>query len=102
MLFQQLNPHSCRTYLVADEEKGLAALVDPVLDHFEEYVALLETKKFKMEYIIDTHTHADHISAAPTLKDLAGCPYVMHENAAAKCVSLRVKDGTNYIWEILS
>jgi len=93
MLFQQLNPHSCRTYLVADEEKGLAALVDPVLDHLEAYVALLEKRKFKLEYVIDTHTHADHISAAPTLKDLEGCPYVMHENAAAKCVSLRVKDG---------
>ncbi|MHC1719737.1 MAG: rhodanese-like domain-containing protein [Clostridiaceae bacterium] len=93
MLFEQLNPHSCRTYLIADEEKGLAALVDPVIDHFGDYTGLLEKRKLKLKYAIDTHTHADHISACPALTELAGCDYVMHENAPAKCVSFRVKDG---------
>jgi rhodanese-related sulfurtransferase len=42
---------------------------------------------------VDTHTHADHLSAAAALTDRTGCAYVMHANAPAPCVSERVSDG---------
>jgi hypothetical protein len=35
MIFEQLNPHACRTYLIGDEKSGEAILVDPVLEHVE-------------------------------------------------------------------
>lgn len=93
MIFQQLNPHSCRTYLFGDEKKRTAILIDPVIDHFRDYLELLGAKGLKLSYVFDTHTHADHISAGSSLKDATGCEYIMHENAPSKCVSMRVNDG---------
>jgi glyoxylase-like metal-dependent hydrolase (beta-lactamase superfamily II)/rhodanese-related sulfurtransferase len=93
MIFHQLNPHACRTYLVGTKGVDEAALIDPVLEHVSDYLKLLEGKKFKLSQVIDTHTHADHISAGAALKDLTGCEYVMHTKAPARCVSLRVTDG---------
>ncbi|MHA2357963.1 MAG: rhodanese-like domain-containing protein, partial [Candidatus Heimdallarchaeaceae archaeon] len=43
--------------------------------------------------IIDTHSHADHISGAAALKDRTDCEYIMHHNAPSQCVTRRVKDG---------
>jgi len=93
MLFEQLNPHSCRTYLIVSEQDNSAVIVDPVIDHFRDYLELLEERKLKLTHVIDTHTHADHISAGSAIKDATGCEYVMHDNAPSKCVSIRVKDG---------
>lgn len=46
-----------------------------------------------LTHVIDTHTHADHISGAAALKDVTGCEYVMHAVAPAHCVTFRVTDG---------
>ncbi|WP_188397637.1 MBL fold metallo-hydrolase [Sporomusa sp. GT1] len=93
MLFKQLNPHACRTYLLVNEQSRQAILVDPVIDHFTEYLALLKEENFTLTHVIDTHIHADHISAGSALRDATDCEYVMHENAPPRCVSMRVKDG---------
>jgi sulfur dioxygenase len=93
MIFEQLNPHSCKTYLIASENGGFAVLVDPVIDHFNDYLELLNTRTLKLTHVVDTHTHADHISAGAALRDATDCDYVMHQNAPARCVTLRVKDG---------
>lgn len=93
MMFEQLNPHSCRTYLIVNEQDDAAVIVDPVIEHFKYYIELLKDRNLKLTHVIDTHTHADHISAGSALKDATGCEYVMHENATSKCVSIRVKDG---------
>ncbi len=91
MIFRQLNPHACRTYLVGSE--GEATIIDPVLEHLEAYLELLEREKLRLTHVIDTHTHADHISGAAALKDLTGCEYLMHKSAPAHCVTFRVADG---------
>lgn len=93
MLFEQLNPHACQTYLVADEDTREALLVDPVLEHVDEYLHLLSDKQLRLRWVIDTHTHADHISGGPALSDRADCHYVMHRAAPAGCVTMRVEDG---------
>ncbi|AHM57934.1 rhodanese-like sulfurtransferase (plasmid) [Peptoclostridium acidaminophilum DSM 3953] len=92
MLFEQLNPHSCKTYLIANDDNS-AVIIDPVIEHFKFYIELLKERKLKLTHVIDTHTHADHISAGSALRDATGCEYVMHENAPSKCVSIRVEDG---------
>lgn len=94
--FRQLNPHSCWTYLIEREGSDEVLIVDPVLDHFNDYVKLLEEEKLKLTYLIDTHTHADHISGAAALKDVTGCEYMMHEKAPSQCVTIRVKDGSKF------
>ena len=93
MLFEQLNPHYCRTYLVGEQGDGHVVLVDPSIEHLDDYLELLKNRNLELTHVIDTHTHADHISAGAALKEKTGCEYVMHEEAPAKCVTIRVKDG---------
>jgi len=71
------------SYLLYDEESLEAAIIDPVLDfdyasgrvktHFiEQQVAELKRLKLTLRWILDTHAHADHISGAHYLKEMAG------------------------------
>lgn len=93
MLFKQLNPHSCQTYLIVDDETNKACLVDPVLEHVDDYLRIIAEDNVHLSWVVDTHTHADHISGSPAISDRADCHYVMHASAPAACVSLRIKDG---------
>ena len=64
MRFEQLNEGVwAMTYLIVDESTQKAALVDPVYDFMDRYVALLEKENLDLVYAIATHTHADHITA---------------------------------------
>lgn len=92
--FRQLNPHSCRTYLIGEEGSGDVVIVDPVLEHVNEYVELLKKERLKLTHAIDTHTHADHISGGSSLRDLTDCDYVMHTQAPVKCATQRIRDGS--------
>ena len=94
MVFRQLNPHACRTYLIGIKDSNEVAIIDPVLDHLNDYTELLNKENLKLSYVIDTHTHADHISGASALRGITGCEYIMHKNAPAGCVSIRVSDGS--------
>ena len=92
--YRQLNPHSCRSYLVSDGRE--AVLIDPVLDHFKDYTELVDKEGLILFAVVDTHTHADHISACAALKDRFGCFYVMHSLSKAECVDRPVDDGMKY------
>ncbi|MBI2876534.1 MAG: MBL fold metallo-hydrolase [Candidatus Tectomicrobia bacterium] len=93
VLFDQLNEGACKTYLVADETSQEAMLVDPVLERIEHYLRELERRRLSLQYILDTHAHADHISGASALADRTGASYVMHRNAPCRCVQVRVDEG---------
>lgn len=92
MTFRQLNPHACRTYLIGSRESNEIIIVDPVLDHQNDYLKLFEEENLKLTHCIDTHTHADHISCCSALKDITDCEYITHENAPAGCITIRIKD----------
>jgi len=96
MNFEQLNPAACRTYLLNDDNNN-AVLIDPVIDHVSDYLNLLKNRNLTLTHVVDTHTHADHISAGPSLRDATDCDYVMHPLAPAKCVTVRVKDGDELV-----
>ena len=93
LIFRQLNPGPCRTYLLSNKGSSDIVLIDPVLEHVKDYMAMLEKEKLKLTHVIDTHTHADHISGAAALKDQTGCEYVMNSRAPAQCVTFKVNDG---------
>lgn len=93
MLFKQLNKTSCKTYLVGSENSKEVLVVDPVLDRVNEYASLIKNEGFKLTHVLDTHTHADHISGAGALADLTGAVYVMHQNSPVRCVAFHVPDG---------
>lgn len=94
MIFEQLNSGPCLTYLIVDEETKKAVLVDPVLEHVQFYVRMLTDRRLSLDYVIDTHSHADHLSGAPWLRDVTECDYVAHRLAPAGCVTMRVDEGS--------
>ena len=67
---EQLNPHACRSYLVGREGSRDVILIDPVLEHLEEYRRRIEEQGLKLLQVADSHTHADHISGAAALEDV--------------------------------
>ncbi len=93
MRFEQLNEGVwAMTYLIVDESTQKAALVDPVYDFLDRYVALIEKENLDLVYAIATHTHADHITACFTLREQTGCDYVMSTETASLGVSIHVDD----------
>ena len=93
MKFREVNHAKCKTYLALSERARAAALIDPMRDRIERYLALLAYFGCRLEMIIDTHTHADHRSGAIELGELTGAPVVMHRRAPAPHVSRHVDDG---------
>lgn len=93
MIFEQLNPGACKTYLIASERTQEAMLVDPLVGGVDEYVSVLGRRGLTLRYIVDTHVHADHVSGGAALSQRTGAPYLMHKNSIARCVARRVDEG---------
>ncbi|MBI3140442.1 MAG: MBL fold metallo-hydrolase [Rhodocyclales bacterium] len=93
MLVRELNHGKCKTYLVACERTRRAALIDPLRDRLERYLALLAYLGFELHYAIDTHTHADHRTALFELRELVGAKAAMHREAPAPHVDVHLEDG---------
>jgi sulfur dioxygenase len=95
MIFRQLfdSKTSTYTYLLACRIGGEAVIIDPVLESTNMYIELVQQLDLKLVYAIDTHTHADHITALGTLRDRTHCVTLMGEQTRAECVSRGVVDG---------
>lgn len=95
MLFRQLfDPEtSTYTYLLADDATREAILIDPVLDQIERDVGLIGDLGLELRYALDTHVHADHVTALGSLRERLGAKTVMSERAGVGCADVLVKDG---------
>ena len=95
MLFRQLfdATSSTYTYLLADRQTGDAVLIDPVREQIPSYLRLLDELELKLVMAIDSHVHADHITALGALREATGCVTWMGQQAQADCVSARFADG---------
>jgi len=94
VIVRQLNEGACRTYLVASAGTREAALVDPVLASTERYLQVLREGRWQLRWVIDTHTHADHLSGCRLLADRTGAEYAMHRKGGARHISTRLTDGS--------
>ena len=94
MIFKQLfdQKSSTYTYLIASSKGREALIIDPVLENVEKYVKLLNELDLKLVKVIDTHIHADHVTAASKLKDITKCSTIMGEHTPAETVEIKVKD----------
>ena len=54
---------------------------------------LIQAKRYQLVYTIETHTHADHLSGSPRLKDLTGAKMLMSANTPVSCVDRGLTDG---------
>jgi len=94
MLFHQLfdKSSSTYTYLIASAKGREALIIDPVLENVEQYIKLLNELDLKLVKVIDTHIHADHITAASKLKNKTNCTTIMGEHTPSDAVEIKVKD----------
>lgn len=95
MIFRQFfDPTSSTyTYLVASGKGREALIIDPVLENTGLYLQIIENLDLKLIISLDTHTHADHITAAGKLSQETDCARALGEKTKAECVSLFVKEG---------
>ena len=75
------HPQGCRGYLVIDPESREALAVDVHLDQVHEAVHYLELDDWRLGWVIDTHTHADHPSGAAALAAAENAVRVAHRDA---------------------
>src|SRR5882724_7289852 len=66
MIFRQLfdSVSGTYTYLIASRRGGEALIVDPVLEKVDRYIQLVGELDLKLVKAIDTHLHADHLTAS--------------------------------------
>jgi sulfur dioxygenase len=95
MLFRQLYDleSSTYTYLLADSETRDAVLIDPVLENIERDVGLVRDLGLTLRYALDTHVHADHVTALGALRETTGCQTVLSERAGVGIADVYVKEG---------
>ena len=95
MIFQQiLNEESgCLSYLIGCGQAGRAVIVDPGRDRVPEYLRLARKKGLTISHIVETHTHADHISGNRDLAEAARAPILVHRAAAVAFAHEAVSDG---------
>ncbi len=84
---------STYSYLLAARAGGEALIIDPVLEHAQEYLELVANLKLRLVIAADTHTHADHVTALGALRTATACTTMMGEQTKAECVSARFRDG---------
>jgi sulfur dioxygenase len=95
MIFRQLfDPASSTyTYLLADEQSREAVIIDPVIDQLERDVQLIQELDLKLLYVLDTHVHADHVTASGSLSARLGAKTVLSERSGVGYADRLVKDG---------
>jgi glyoxylase-like metal-dependent hydrolase (beta-lactamase superfamily II)/rhodanese-related sulfurtransferase len=94
VIFRQITHDDlgCASYLVGDEQAGVAAVVDPKLD-IDEYLRLARYFGVAIEHVLETHTHADHVSGHGRLAAATGATIHVHEAADPRYDHERFADG---------
>lgn len=95
MIVRQLLDHDTNTYtyLLADRKSREAILIDPVIENVVRDLNLINELDCKLTYSLDTHVHADHITASGSLRHQTGCQTGVSIHAGIGCADLPLKEG---------
>ncbi|NOT12286.1 MAG: MBL fold metallo-hydrolase [Methylococcaceae bacterium] len=95
MLFKQLFDQETwtYTYLIADPVNKEAMLIDPVNTHIDSYLSMLADMGLKLIYTLETHVHADHITASGLLRQKLGAQTGVSALCGAETADFQIQDG---------
>lgn len=101
MIFRQfVTAEDDLSYLLADPVTGQALLIDPSLAALDQYRQALGELGLSLRYVLETHLHESHVSAAATLRAGANVRVAMSDCAEANCIDQRLRNGdTVYLGE---
>jgi sulfur dioxygenase len=95
MLFKQLFDDETwtYTYLIGDPVTKEAVLIDPVNTHIDGYLTMLKNLGLTLKYTLETHVHADHITASGLLRQKLGAQTGVSALCGAETADIQIKDG---------
>ncbi len=95
MIFKQLydDGSSTYSYLIGDPDTGESVIIDPVDGHVDDYLRLLAGLKLKLKYSLETHVHADHVTAGGRLRQKTGVETGVNRLCGAVSADHQLRDG---------
>ena len=93
MILETIEVGGCRSYILGCPKTHVGAVIDPEISAIDRYRGLASKHGLTLRYAIDTHTHADHFSAAREIGKALGAQVVMNHLSAAPFVDIRINDG---------
>ena len=86
----------CLGYLVVDEASRIALAIDPRLDVVEQFAAAARHRGVRLQHVLDTHTHADHLSGVRRLAERTGATVLAHAASKLRGPARRLTGGTSF------
>lgn len=95
MIIHQLFDHETwtYTYLLVNEKSNEAAIIDSVKGQLERDKRFIKELGITLKYSLETHVHADHITASGQMRKEFGAKTAVHENSKADCADILFKEG---------
>lgn len=84
---------STYTYLLVDEDGRSAVIIDPVDRHWERDLAHLKRLGLDLAYVLETHAHADHVTAAGKLREVTGATAAVPAGCGIASAEMQLNDG---------
>ena len=83
---------STYTYLLWDEATREAIIIDPVDEQLQRDLAVINERGLRLQYIVETHAHADHITSAAQLIELTGAQAATPAGCGIKPSAIQLED----------
>ncbi|HMV17438.1 MAG TPA: MBL fold metallo-hydrolase [Zoogloea sp.] len=100
ILFRQFfDTASCTlTYLLADPVTGDAVIIDSVREHVGAYISFLQEQELQLDWILETHVHADHVTGAAALREFTGARSAVGAGGLVGCADRALEDGDSIVF----
>jgi len=89
---------STLTYLLADEASKQAVLIDPVTENIDEYLGLISRAGLNLQYSLETHVHADHITGGGKLKTVTQAKTAVSQACGAETADIQLQDNDELVF----
>jgi len=98
MFFKQLfdNESHTLTYIIADITSSEALIIDPVKSEIDTYKKLFDSYGFTLKFSLETHVHADHITASGLLRKSLKCQTAVSQVCGARYADIQIREGDRF------